>query len=582
MRRIPIAAAVAAVACLIPLAASGSIATAASHSHPAKVTYHSTRGSVARLAHAASVKGLKVVKSQLTTHERNRLTPFRSPAGATPAIARAHAPKVAARSIRHLRSARADGGFVTHAFNGLSQRDSQNLFGPASPITPPDQGLCAGHDSNLAGNPAVIWEPVNLVAQETTPNGKPLSPIETGPTLWQDPFSTGDIRCLYDPSTQSFYFTEIGFPVATGPASDDNNTTADVVVMNRHGVAAYQFDTSLGGPSAGDCFGDQPKVGFDNNALVISTDEFCNPTESDFEGALTLVISKSQLVHENSTVNEAVLGPVSLAGNPVTGLDPAIDTGSGTEYLVNSVPFLTDGSNNSVGDTLGLWTLRNTASVTTGVGSPTLTSKVLPSENYAFPVPATSTGDGSTFTDGQFTITSETALNPDDSRIAGPVNVSDGPGGIRLWTALDAAVTPAGDSAPRDGAAWFEIDPARQRIVSQGTVAARGASLLYPAMEARAGVAGLTFTITGPKINPSIGFTTVGSRFITDLAPGTSPHQSFSDVPPFNSPRWGDYSFAVPDPDGPGMWFATEYIPPKADQAVDDNWGTFVFELHGH
>ena len=43
--------------------------------------------------------------------------------------------------------------------------------------------------------------------------------------------------------------------------------------MNAHGAAAYQFDTSLGGPSRGDCFGDQPKTGFDNNALVVSTDE---------------------------------------------------------------------------------------------------------------------------------------------------------------------------------------------------------------------------------------------------------------------------------------------------------------------
>ena len=197
-------------------------------------------------------------------------------------------------------------------------------------------------------------------------------------------------------------------------------------------------------------------------------------------------------------------------------------------------------------------------------------------------MPATSTGDGSTFTDGQFTITSETALNPDDSRISGPVNVTDGPDGPRLWTALDAAITPAGDSTPRDGAAWFKLDPARQRIANQGYVAARGAYLLYPAMDARAGVAGMTFTVTSATVNPAIAFTTLGSRFVTELVPGASPHQSFSDSPPFNSPRWGDYSFAVPDPDGPGMWFATEYIPPKADQAVDDNWGTFVFELNGH
>lgn len=42
----------------------------------------------------------------------------------------------------------------------------------------------------------------------------------------------------------------------SGPPADDNNTTADVLVVNAHGAAAYQFDTSLGGPAAGDCFGD--------------------------------------------------------------------------------------------------------------------------------------------------------------------------------------------------------------------------------------------------------------------------------------------------------------------------------------
>ena len=69
------------------------------------------------------------------------------------------------------------------------------------------------------------------------------------------------------------------------------NTTADVVVVNKNGVAAYQFDTSLGGT----CFGDQPKTGFDNNALVISTDEYCGANETEI-GAIAVVISKPQLV----------------------------------------------------------------------------------------------------------------------------------------------------------------------------------------------------------------------------------------------------------------------------------------------
>jgi len=394
------------------------------------------------------------------------------------------------------------------------------------------------------------------------------------------------VRCLYDPGTRSFYFTEIGFPVAIGPASDDDNnnntTTADVVVMNARGVAAYQFDTSLGGPTAGDCFGDQPKVGFDNNALVISTDEFCGPTESNFEGAIVVTISKSQLDAENTTVSDAVLGPVSLAANPVTGLDSAI--GTGTEYLVNSVPFLANGNNNPVGSTLGLWTLRNDASVTTGHGTPVLTSKGLPSEPYAFPVNATSTGNGSTTTVNGLVVTSETALNPDDSRISGPVNVTrTSGGGIRLWTALDAAVTPRGDSTARDGAAWFQIDPARQGIASQGYVAAKGAYLLYPAILApQSGPAAMVFTITSSTINPSAAFTTLGSNTITTVAAGGGPHVSFSDAPPFNQARWGDYSFAVPAPDGKGIWLATEYIPPAAFQDPQDNWGTYVFEVSGH
>ena len=57
----------------------------------------------------------------------------------------------------------------------------------------------------------------------------------------------------------------------------------------------------------------------------------------------------------------SLLGPVSLAGNPVVGLDPAINTGSGTGYHVNSVPFLANGDNNPVGTTLGVWTLTDTA-----------------------------------------------------------------------------------------------------------------------------------------------------------------------------------------------------------------------------
>jgi hypothetical protein len=574
MKRLPLIAALGAACSMLVLPATGSAAATTASSAPS--AYHGTPGSAKRLSQAASVSALPKVASAFRNEGPLVLTPLglRGTSSAGAASAAAANASTASGAVSR--------GGVSQAFNGLSNLNSDNLNG--FPVTPPDQGLCVGRDNTLAGSPKAIWEPINLAARETTAGGALLRPDVSLATLFQDPFAEGDVRCLYDQRTQSFYFTEIGFPVATGPAADDNNTTADVLVMNAHGVAAYQFDTSLGGPSAGDCFGDQPKTGFDNNALVISTDEFCGPTESNFEGAIAVVISLPQLVAGASTVNDAVIGPVSLAGDPVVGMDPAINTGSGTGYLVNSVPFLANGDNNPVGSTLGLWTLTDSAAVTTGHGTVALTSKVLRSEPYAFPVPATSTGDGSTHTVGTMTVTSETALNPDDSRISGPVEVTRGfAGEVQLWTALDAAVTPRGDTAARDAAAWFKIDTLAQQVISQGYVTAKGANLLYPAIGApQFGPPAMVFTITSPTINPSAAFTTLGSRKITTVAAGAGAHLSFSDAPPFNEPRWGDYSFAQPDPNGGGIWLATEYIPPAADQDPFDNWGTYVFEVTGH
>ena len=57
-------------------------------------------------------------------------------------------------------------------------------------------------------------------------------------------------------------------------------------------------------------------------------------------------------------------------------------------------------------------------------------------------------------------------------------------------------------------------------------------------------------------------------------AAGTGPY----DV---NATRWGDYSFAVPDPTSDSAWLATEYIPPASSQTTTGarNWGTRVIHV---
>jgi hypothetical protein len=118
---------------------------------------------------------------------------------------------------------------VRHAFDGLNDRINDRLYGA---LTPPDQGLCVGPDHTIRGVPDAVWEVVNEVGIETTRSGAVLTPAVALPTLFQDPYSYSDPRCLFDPATQSFFFTQIGFPVATGPSSTLNNTVNDVLVVN--------------------------------------------------------------------------------------------------------------------------------------------------------------------------------------------------------------------------------------------------------------------------------------------------------------------------------------------------------------
>ena len=578
MKRVSLLGVLGVLSYLVLVPAAGSLAATAGTHAAAPVVYPGTAGHAVRLA--LPVHGFKgipklKIKSRLTVKGPGSVIPFRSPGGSYPAKrgSSTHAAKINASGPAAAASAMgATGTSLVRSFNGISDGDQAAANPSIGEVTPPDQGLCVGRLPAIAGKTTLVFEMVNLALRVTDSHGNAVSPDIPLADWFGDPYAEGDPRCLYDASTQSFYFTEIGFP--GGPATDLNNTTVDVTVLNKHGdLASYQFDTSLGGPSAGDCFGDQPKTGFDNNVLVVSTDEYCGPLENNYEGAIVLAISKPQLNALALNVNDDVFGPVSLGGIPVTGLDPAIGTGTGTGYLVNSFPFDANGNNNAISNSLGLWSLEHDSAVTTGSGTPDLDGKLITSEYYAFPVPAASTGDGSV-TAG---ITSEAFLNPDDSRLSAPVEVTHSGGHVQLWTALDAGVAVTGDPTARDGAAWFRIDTGKQAVVDQGYVAAKGAYLLYPAVMAPpSGPAAMVFTITSTSINPSSAFTTLGSKKIKVVAAGAGPHVSFSDFY-FGTPRWGDYSFVAADPGGEGIWLATEYIPQVQDPV--DNWGTSVFEV---
>jgi hypothetical protein len=464
--------------------------------------------------------------------------------------------------------ANATEGHLLHNFNGLSDLAQAALIG--GEVTPPDQGLCVGHDFTLPGNPTVVIEPINLAIAEYTPSGT-LIAAESLFTLFADPFASGDPRCFYDAQKKAFYFTDISFNSVTG------NSVDEIAVLDHNGFAVYQFDSSMGG----NCFGDQPHVGYDNNNVYITTDEFCN---AGYEGALLIAISKPQLLQEVASPNAVFFGPLSLGGDPLVTLQPGISAGIGTEYLLNSFPYDQFGNSNSIANTLGLWQVKGGQHVTTG-GIVTLIGRIISSETYAFPQPAASTGNGSVTLVSGFPIESEAFLNPDDDRMQ-QVQVVNTNGDLDMYAAVNTAINIPGDPSARDGIAWFKVDLEGHSIEAQGYVAAAGSYMLYPTLfHSNSGTNTLVFSITSPTLNPSSAYVVMksgamsfGSVIITGA--GADQHVSFSDVL-FGRARWGDYTASALDPSGNNIWSAAEYIPSLANQDPIDNWGTNVFEVAG-
>jgi hypothetical protein len=203
---------------------------------------------------------------------------------------------------------------------------------------------------------------------------------------------------------------------------------------------------------------------------------------------------------------------------------------------------------------------------------PTLSSVVINSEGYAVPPPAPQKG-------------AKSKLDSGDDRMQQTQYVAG-----TVWGELTTAVQPTGDSSVRAGGAWFQVKPrlgsagiAGASIVRQGYIAAAGKYEIYPAVQPdAAGNAAVIFTQTSRVRFPSAAYATLKagrSNFgpAVVAAAGAGPYNRAAS----NAPRWGDYSFAVPDGASDSAWLATEYIPPKSSQTTTRirNWGTRVIKV---
>lgn len=454
-------------------------------------------------------------------------------------------------------------------FNGTSSRDSA-VTNFNQEFEPPDQGLCAGNGfvMDLVNSAYTVYKSTGTVVR--------------GPFNINDLFDEGatqftsDPRCYYDPTTNTWFAT-ILFISGGDFGAFGNTSHLDIAVNSPNGPTenghtgdptnpwiVYQIDTTDPGDNGCPCFGDQPRIGIDSQNVYVTSDEF-SINGPQYDGPEIFAFSKKDLVGLKPTVHYVRYAHLSIGGAMPVAPQPAFTTGSSSaEYFLQSLD-----PNGTFDQRIGVWALTNTSAVSTG-GKPTLSSRVLRSEAYGVPPGAQQKGTSS-------------LLNPDDDRMQQTQFINGS-----LWGELGTALTIPGDSAERAGAAWFRVQPhltdgkldSKTKFLQQGYVAVKGHYLIYPALQAAPnGGAAMVGTLSGSDMFPSAAFTT--------LAPGAKafgPVQVAAAGSTHYDPtasRWGDYSWAVINPNGKSIWLATEYIPPKSSQTTDGltNWGTRVMEV---
>ena len=489
-------------------------------------------------------------------------------------------------------------------FSGLTAVQSGRVNG--FDVEPPDQGLCAYH--------GVVMQQVNLAVRVYTDRGAALTkPVSLNAFFAQPPFFDpttqgygpflSDPRCYHDAQTGRWYSSVLSIDQNPRTGAFGHRSSLLIAVSATSDPAGdyaiFAIDTTDNGKGNAPrlphcpCYADQPRLGADANGIYVSTDIY--PIEGLFNsnGGALYAMSKTGLAEAASgsgplpSLVSIHVGATKVDGFPANALEPAQTPPEGsyapdTEYFLNTPDFNGFATMGGQGaNAVVLWALTGTTTLNAADPQVTLSHAMLPSEPYAPPTPARQRSGPRPL--GMSLHEPLPLLEANDDRMQQVVYT----GGL-LTSALNTGVG-AGNSANRDGIAWFVVRPttaaaaggASGSVVRQGYVALTGRSVIFPAVAVNAsGVGAMVFTLTGEGFYPSAAYTTFAlgrgaGNVVHANGLGVAPEDGSSCYPP-NSVgicRWGDYSAAVAQ-DAATIVMATEYVPGPRDEFA--NWGTFL------
>jgi hypothetical protein len=483
-------------------------------------------------------------------------------------------------------------------FESLDIRDQ--VFSQGFEVEPPDQGLCGG---KFAGT-TYLWGEVNLAIalydtdeNQYTPPALGLNVLYGVPPAFDPATGTfgpflSDPKCYFDPDTGRWFHTVLEADVdpATGDLTGGANTLL-AVSRTRDPLGDYTvYAIDAAHANCVLCIGDQPLLGADGNGLYISTAEYdlAPPQGSPgFFGAQIYAIDKAALATGANNPTLVHFEP----GTQFTGtVQPASSPGGryetaqqGTEYFMSAQdcePPDCHVDADSLENTIHVWALIRTSTLRSSHPNLRLFDRTVSSEVYGTPIPQRQKNGRHPL--GQSHNEPVPTIEANDARMNQVVYASG-----RLWGGVNTIANPG----PRDGIAWFSVNPdisasgVRADIAQQGYVAGkdRGSFVSFPSIGVNdAGKGVIAYSLMGDQYFPSAAQSEINRNGLTSgvqiVRAGFKPEDGFTCYEEEgNGPncRWGDYSAAFALPTGE-LWSATELIGDNA-RTQFANWSTFIW-----
>ncbi|HVC78866.1 MAG TPA: hypothetical protein VND96_20330 [Candidatus Micrarchaeaceae archaeon] len=485
-------------------------------------------------------------------------------------------------------------GGVAQSVKGLNAYDLAATHGFV--VEPPDQGLCAGN--------GYVIEMVNLNLKIFDAKLNALPGTMVLETFFGDGLAfgvgggdvtiQGDPRCYWDAGTQRWFLSQLVLDLSNNTAMFQLavSTTADP--LDTYNL--YSVDTTDNSNPGCPCFGDQPTMGANSDAIFITTNEYSinNPV---FNGAVLYAIDKQALANGAASANMVTdfigltfptpewrngVDCVTTGGlycwasvRPSTSPTSGDQRFGGVEYLLSALDFA-----NTHDNRIGVWAVSNTSSIRSNNPQLRLSEATLASEPYAFPSFARQKAGPIPLGDsGRFTCNpspcAEGPIQTNDDQIQNSVYAA----GL-IWGGLNTTIH--GQSG-QIGIGYFAVQPRLSEdhlsatIVTQGYLSAAGNDVAFPSMGVDSlGEGVVSFTLTGPGYYPTSAYAKIdrsGTGKVKVAALGQSPQDGFTEYQFSGTgkyrPRWGDYSAAVAV--GQSIYFASEYI-----QSANCSDATFV------